>query len=236
MANRNETSLTVTGIGKVLVAPDEAIVRLSILTEGKTADEAVASNAEQTQAVIDAVSKEPNHGVVTSGLSVYPIIDYKPDSSMGTIVGFRASNGVEVTTKVGYVGKIYDVGIAAGANQSSGITFRVQNEAPYREEALRLAVGEALKEAKIVAKAADVELAGVESIQVDPGEGVIFFRTDAINAKSQTTPVIPERQTITARVMVQLHTRDRFDARQGQGQGKMERDAREPKARSPGAA
>jgi len=227
-------NLTVTGIGRVQVIPDEAVVHLSIVTEGRTAAEAVAQNATLTQSVINAVSAQPNHGVTTSGLSVYPIMSYEPNTSVSTIVGFRATNGVVVTTKVGYVGQIYDAGIGAGANQSSGITFRVQNVAPYRAEALRLAVQEAFHEASTVASAANIEVGGVESMQVDPGEDVVFFRSEARSAKAEPTPVIPEQQTITARVVVQFHTRPQLEVRPGQG--KHDRDAMERKARSPGRA
>lgn len=225
MADRHGSQLTVTGIGQVQVAPDEAIVQLSIVTEAQTAAAAVASNARQTQAVIDAVSEQPNHGVTTSGLSVYPIIDYNPDRPPGQIVGFRATNSVEVTTKVGYVGQIFDAGVAAGANQSSGITFRVQDEAPHREEALRLAIAQAFREAKAVAIAADLELRGVESITVEPDSSPLLFRSEAI-AKTGATPVIPGPQTITARVLVQLGTRaDHFRFRPG---ARGERDAKPP--------
>lgn len=215
------------------VAPDEAIVHLSIVTEGTTAAEAVASNARQTQAVIDAVSAEPNHGVTTSGLSVYPVMSYDPNTSVGSIVGFRATNGVDVTTKPDYVGQIFDAGLAAGANQSSGITFRVRNESQYREEALRVAVEEAFKEAKIVAGAANIDLRGIESMQVDPGDGVIFYRSGSVDAKAMATPVIPERQTITARVNVQFRTRDHQDLPQGKAElGQRESSIRRP----PGSA
>jgi hypothetical protein len=214
----------------VQVAPDEAIVHLSIVTEGSNAAEAVASNGRQAQAVIDAVSAEPNHGVTTSGLSVYPIMSYDPDTSVGRIVGFRATSGVDVTTKPGYVGQVFDAGITAGANQSSGITFRVQNETPYREEALRLAVEAAFKEAQIVAGAANLDLRGIDSMQVEPGDGVVFFRSEAIDAKMQATPVIPERQTITARVNVQFRTRDHLALPQGKPEPKQESSARPGRA------
>jgi uncharacterized protein YggE len=158
--------------------------------------------------VVDAVSAQPNHGVTTSGLSVSPIIRYDTNTNVGTIVGFRATNGVEVRTKIGYAGQIYDAGIAAGANESSGITFRIQNETPHREEALRLAVENAYAEARIVAKAAGVELLGPESIQIEAGGGRIFYRSAAIDARSTPTPVIPEEQTISASVQIQFRTRD----------------------------
>jgi uncharacterized protein YggE len=223
--------LTVTGVGNVQVEPDEAVVQLGIVTEAGTAAEAVASNARQTQAVLDAVSAQPNHGITTSGLSVNPIIVYEPNSTTSKIVGFRATNSVEVTTKIGYVGQIYDAGITAGANESSGITFRVRDEGPHRKEALRLAVEQAFEEAKIVAGAADIDLRGIDSIQVDPPEGRVFFRSEAL-AKGSGTPVIPGRQTITARVQVQFGTRSHLELQPGKvGDAKQQ-----PAARRPGSA
>ena len=214
---RQMAHLTVTGAGEVQVSPDEAIVHLTIVTEAPTAAEAVQSNARQTQVVLDAVSAQPNHGVTTSGLSVSPIMTYDPNTSVGRITGFRATNSVDVTTKPAYVGQIYDAGISAGANQSSGITFRVQDEMPYREEALRLAVEQAFREAKLVAGAANLEIRGVESMQVDPADRPIFFRSEAFDAKVAATPVIPERQRVVARVQVQLRTSDVLEAQPGKG-------------------
>lgn len=185
--------------------PDEAVVHLVVLTEGKTAGDAVASNAKATQATIDAVSAQPNHGVTTTGLSVNPIIKY--DSNVETIVGFRATNGVEVKTKVDYAGQIYDAGMSAGANQSSGITFRVQNETPHREEALRLAVQQAFNEARIVAKAAHVDLDGPESIQINSANEHIYYRAEAIRSSGTATPTLPGELTISAGVSIQFKTR-----------------------------
>lgn len=207
MMNDTHGTLQVTGTAKVLVPPDEAVVNLGVLTDGKSAAEAAASNAARTQALIDAVSAQPNHGVTTIGLSVSPIVSYDPGTNVGTIVGFRATNGVEVKTKIGYAGQIYDAGVKAGATQSSGITFRVQNEAPHREEALRLAVEHAFNEARIVAKAASIELDGPASIQIDAGGGRIVYRGEALDAKAVATPVLPEERSIAASVQVQFRTR-----------------------------
>lgn len=206
MNDRNGT-LSVTGIGNVHVTPDEAVIELSVITDGKTAGDATASNARRTQGVIDAISSQPNHGVTTSGLSVSPIYKYEPNTSAGSIVGFRANNTVEVKTKVGYAGQIYDAGVEAGANESSGITFRVQNEAPHREEALRLAVQDAYREAKIVAGASHVELLGPESIQISSGAGRLLYRAAALDEKALTTPVLPEEKTLSASVQITFRIR-----------------------------
>lgn len=200
-------TLSVTGTGNVQGTPDEAVVNLGVVTEGKTAAEAVASNAKVTQAVIEAVSAQPNHGVTTTGLGVSPILHFDQATGVSTIVGFRATNGVEVKTEIADAGQVYDVGIAAGANSSSGITFRIQNEAPYRDEALRLAVENAHHEARVVAQAARVDLVGIQSIQVEPGGGRIAFRAASLEVSAVATPVIPGPTTISATVQIAYRTR-----------------------------
>jgi hypothetical protein len=200
-------TLRVTGTGDIKAAPDEAVVQLRVLTEGKTASDAVASAATQTDAVLKAVSAQPNHGVTTTGLGVSPIVSYDPQTNVPTIVGFRASNGVQIRTKIGYAGQVFDAGVKAGANQSSGISFRLQDEAPFREDALRMAVKAACNEAELVAKATDVELEGPETIEIDPRAGQPYFRAQALEAKSVATPVIPEDLTISASVQILFRTK-----------------------------
>jgi uncharacterized protein YggE len=200
-------TLHVSGTGNVQVTPDEAVIHLGLVTEAKTAADATANNAKATQGVIDAVTSQPNHGVTTTAVSVGPIVSYDQGTGVGTIVGFRATSGVEIKTKVGYAGQIYDVGVQAGATLSSGITFRIQNEAPHREEALRLAVEVAHREAKLVAKAAHLELMGVESIQIGAGGGRVIYRSEAVDLKATATPVMPADKAISATVDIVFRTR-----------------------------
>lgn len=203
---RSNGTLEVTGIGRVNVAPNEATVQLTVITEGKTAGEAVAANAKQTQSVVEAVLEQPNHGVTTSGLGVAPIIEYDV-SSKSRIVGYRATNGVVVKTKIGYAGQVFDAGIQSGANESSGVSFGVNNDASYREDALRLAVKSAFAEACTVATSANVELEGPESITIEPTGGRVFFRTASLERSAPATPVIPEDLTITATVRLVFRTK-----------------------------
>lgn len=200
-------TLEVAGSGRVEVAPDEAVVQLSVVTEAKTAGEAVAQSAALTQAVVDAVAAEPNHGVTTSGLGVGPITHYDPSTQVTSVVGYRATNGVSVRTKVGYAGQVFDAGIRAGANQSSGIDFRLQQEGPHREQALRLAVEDALAQGRVVAQAAGLHILGVETLAVDSGGGRFFLRTAALEAGTPRTPVLPGDLTISAGVRMTLRTR-----------------------------
>lgn len=202
--NHFQGTLDVAGTGNVKVAPDEATISLTVITEGKTASEASTANAKRTQAVLDAVSAQPNHGVTTSGLDVGPIMDYS--TSPSKIVGYRATNSVTVKTKIGYASQIYDAGIGAGANESSGISFGVRDETPFREQALELAVKVASSEARIVAKAAGVSLEGPQSISIDAGGGRIYRPMVAMEKSATATPVIPEDMTISATVRLTYRT------------------------------
>lgn len=204
---RSSGTLEVSGSGRVEVAPDEAVVQLSIMTEAKTASEAVATNAKITQAVVDAVSAEPNHGVTTDGLGVAPMTRYDQATHTTVLVGFRATNGVSAKTKVDYAGQIYDTGIRAGANQSSGIEFRLQSEGPYRQQALQRAVEDASMQAKVVAQAAGLELVGTETISIDSDEGRFYLRSAALEADAPQTPVLPGDLTISAGVRMVYRTR-----------------------------
>jgi uncharacterized protein YggE len=199
-------TLDVSGIGRVTVVPDEATVHLTVITEGKTAGEAVAANAKQTQSVIEAVTEQPNHGVTTSGLGVTPVLEYDVKSHP-RIVGYRATNSVIVKSNISHAGQVFDAGVQAGANESSGLSFGLNNDAQYREDALRLAVRAAFLEARAVAKAADVELDGPETISIEPSGGRVFFRTASLERSAPTTPVLPEDLTITATVRLTFRTR-----------------------------
>lgn len=203
---RSNGTLEVTGTGRVMVAPDEATVQLTVITEGKTAGEAVAANAQQAQSVIEAVSDQPNHGVTTSGLGVSPIIEYEV-SSKPRIVGYRATNTVVVKTKVDHAGQVFDAGIQAGANESSGISFGVSNDDHCREQALRLAVKDAYFEARTVATTADVELEGPETITIEPSGGRVFFKMASLERSAPMTPVMPEDMIVTASVRLVFRTK-----------------------------
>jgi uncharacterized protein YggE len=101
---------------------------------------------------------------------------------------------------------VFDAGIRAGANQSSGIEFRVQQEASHREQALQLAVEDALAQGRIAAKAAGVQVLGVETISIDAG-GRFYLRMAADEVGSPRTPVLPGDMTISAGVRMVLRTR-----------------------------
>lgn len=199
-------TIEVTAAAEVEVAPDQAVISLSVITQAKGAAEAAADNATSMQAVIDAIAGLPHDGLTTIGVGVNPITSYDPQGDSTEIIGFRATNGVTVTAKPADAGRIYDAGVQAGANQSSGISFRVADERPHRDAALRMAMDRAHADARVVAETAAVELVGPQSIHIDPGVEPLVYRAAVLGTEAPTSPMLPDDVTIAASVRVVYRT------------------------------
>jgi uncharacterized protein YggE len=153
--------IEVTGMGAVQVAPDQAVISLSVITRASSRAEAVTDNGTRTQAVIEAVSTLPVLAVTSSGIGVTPIHNR----------GFRATQSVTIVGRPEDIAHVYDVGVRAGANQSSGVSLQLADEWPHRAVALRLAVERARADARVVAEATGMEL-GPMCVRIEPEPGL----------------------------------------------------------------
>ena len=159
-------TINVTGNAQVILAPDIAYISIGVHTEAKSAQEAVAGNNSQTQAVIDAIKSQgvDAKDIKTTNFNVYQQDKFSPSGeSLGTF--FMTDNTVYVTMRdISKIGSILDASIAAGANSIYGITFDVQD----KEAALATGRDEAMADAKAqaeeLAKAAGATLGAVQSI------------------------------------------------------------------------
>jgi hypothetical protein len=211
MAHKNTITgtLELSGEGRVNVKPDIATVRLSILTEGKTADEAVKKNAQKANELIERMLRFeiPREDMKTTGLNLYPFYSNEPDTDIPRIVGYRAQDSIAVEAPVQLAGKVFDAGVAAGANESSGISFALRNERPYREQALGLAIKAAFSEGEAICRVMGVTLSGPRSMVVTQGGGPIRMQSERAMMKSDT-PVLPGELSVAASVQVvfEYHT------------------------------
>jgi uncharacterized protein YggE len=206
-------TVTVTGNGEASAAPDQAVVRLGTTVQTSQADAAQATVNGTMQKALDAIVKLgiPRGAVRTATLtlaSVYssserPVNNPEPPH----VVGFRASNTIEVTlddTKL--VGKVIDAGIAAGANELQGVSFALQNDIEQRRTALVNAASEAKTKAQTIAGALDVPLGPVLEV-IEGGAHVIplnegFGGARMMAAVAVNTPVEPGEVRVQANVTV----------------------------------
>jgi uncharacterized protein YggE len=194
--------VTVTGEATVAVAPDMAIIRVGVTSQGKTAHEASDANAKQMTKVLAAIKDAgiADRDVQTSRLSLQP--QYDPNKN-GTarLTGFQVTN--QVTIKIRDTDKlpvILDRAIAAGANEMSGIEFVVSEQSKLLDQARDDAVIDAHRKAELYAKAAGVKLGRVVSISEEGSNPPPRPVMQAMRAGA--VPVAPGEQMLRASVTV----------------------------------
>jgi hypothetical protein len=197
-----EKLMTVTGEAMVAVAPDMAVIRIGVTSQGKTAHEASDANAKQMTKVLAAVKGTgiADRDVQTSRLSLQP--QYDPNKS-GTarLLGFLVTN--QVTIKIRDIGKlpvILDTAIAAGANEMSGIEFVVSEQSKLLDQARDDAIADARRKAELYAKAAGVKLGKVVAISEEGSSPPPRPVMQAMRAGA--VPVAPGEQMLRASVTV----------------------------------
>ena len=81
-----QRSLNVSGAGLVYLTPDIAYIYIGVHTELPAASDAMAENAAQTEAVIEALKKSGVDGkdIRTTNFSIWSFDKYDPISGMST--------------------------------------------------------------------------------------------------------------------------------------------------------
>ena len=159
------TKLSVTGSGTVLVESDLAIVTVGVQETSKDVLEAQSTVNEKIaaikQALLDAGVQESE--INTDSINIYANYDYSDNTEV--IVGYTARNSLSVrTTDMDNVGSLIDAAFAAGANTLDNVQFTVQDDTQAREQALTMAVEDARRKADVLASAAGLQVASIESI------------------------------------------------------------------------
>jgi len=194
-------SVTVTGVGSVKAAPDEANFSFGIETRGRTAQAAIAANATQMEKLIAALRQAGARDLATQWVSVYPAM--RED---GTVDGYSASNSVSATIGVARAGALIDAAADAGANQISGPGLSSSDSERLYREALSKAVADARSRAEVLAKAAGRSLGEITTMVEAGAQPVPLYREAADTAVS-STPVVPGQQETAATVSVTFDLR-----------------------------
>lgn len=173
-------TLTTSGHGEVKVRPDSLNVNATVETKNANLVQARNENNKKAQAIIAALKglNIPNMKLETQGLNIYPIQDYQQKDKLPKVVGYQVNNGVSITVTGAspealseYGSRIVDTALNAGANNVGGLNFFLNDPAPARAQALDAAVKDARRNADVIAKAADVSVLGVHSIEGSPQFG-----------------------------------------------------------------
>jgi hypothetical protein len=198
--------LRVTGEGRVVSAPDMAVISLGVTAEGDTAATALATNSTAIARVMENLRAAgvADRDIQTSGLSINP--NWKNDDKGGsTISGYIASNMISVRVRaLESLGTTLDAAVKDGANTLNGVEFALQDQAPAMAEARKRAVADALAKAELMAAAAGVKLGPISAIIEGGGEAppMPMMRMAADSFAAGAVPVAAGEMAVEARVTV----------------------------------
>jgi uncharacterized protein YggE len=190
-----EHTITVSGVGRIVVTPDVADLRIGVTVTRGTVKEARAVAADQMTKVIAALKKLgiADRDIQTTGLSLSP--NYRYDNTGGNprITGYSLSNAVAITVRdIDKIGDAVDDSLAAGASTLDSVSFRVDDPAKAQEQARAQAMAQAKSKAQALASAAGVSITGVASISetaITPVPPIYYGAMAGALAKDTSTPV-----------------------------------------------
>jgi uncharacterized protein YggE len=170
--------LSISAEGKSTRVPDLAVFSAGVVSEGKTASEALTANASAMNQVIASLKKAgiADKDVQTSNISLSPVYGQPVVGPNGQvtqeprIVGYQANNMVTIRSRdIKGFGKVLDALVASGANQISGPSFQITDPSAANDEARVAAMKNARARADLYARAAGLRVVRIVSISEGGG-------------------------------------------------------------------
>ena len=199
------TRLELSVTGQVTQAPDVATISAGVVTQARTAGEAMADNARSMAATVAALRRAnvAERDIQTASISLSPQYRYA-DNQPPALTGYQASNRVSVRLReIARTGGVLDALVAAGANQIDGPTFAIDHPDAALDQARTQALADARARAELYAKAAGLHVVRIVTIRED-GNGPPIVRPMMAMAvkRAADTPVESGEQDVTATLSV----------------------------------
>ena len=157
--------IMVTGEGSIDLAPDMAVLSLTVTRQAETARAALDANSsamKEVQAAMTTAGIE-SRDLQTSNFSIQPNYFYPPQQPSGKreppqIVGYTVRNSLVVRVRdISAVGVILDKSVSLGVNEGGNIIFTNEDPSEAITKARVKAMQHAIDKAKTLAAAAGVQ-------------------------------------------------------------------------------
>lgn len=199
--NIQSKTMTLIGQAQVSLVPNIAIVRLGVQTTGENLNEIQSENAQKTQAILQALQQAGITDVKTFQYSIDKIYEYENGTQIDK--GYSVRNILEIrTNNIDQVGIAIDTSVNVGANVVELISFEVSNQEFYYQQALNLAVINAIQKAKSITINLGIKSNPIPINITENSTASIPFQQ--FQREFATTPIIPGNIRIEAFVTVEF--------------------------------
>jgi uncharacterized protein YggE len=168
-------TITVTSTATVKAKPDEALVNFGVRSEDADSAVAMAQNAKDMQAVLDALKAAgiADKDIQTLDVALDQRVENRGRPSERTV--FVASNSVQVTIHaLASIGHVIDAAVGAGADSVNDVRFLLSDPNTIRTDALSQAVKGARTKADALAQAAGAKVLGVVTINEEAYRAPVY--------------------------------------------------------------
>jgi len=204
-------TIQVTGDAETDVMPDQVVISLSVLTEGKDATSVQTENSKKMNQVLDALKNEgvKESEIETLNYNLYPWQewDYKTETLVNK--GYRLQHTIQVKrTDVKSAGKLLDLAVKNGINTVDNVYFTLSDdkEKEVKEELVAKASLKAKEKANSLAKNLGVTVGKVRSVSQSSYSPPIYYASymKAETAASDISPT-PSLSPKSVKVNMQVN-------------------------------
>lgn len=199
--------LTAVGRAETEVAPDRAVLRMTVRAEGKSAGEAGKTVAMRSGKALEALRAKlgPGDRAETAGTSLQPVYAYE-QGKPPRITGYAAEHHLRsVTARIQEVGALLDAMTESADVSIDSVQFELADPAPAQANALRLAAGDARSRARAMAEGLGLNLGPVHSARelgVPPPRQQRDLQMKAMAGGPPETEIFPPQLRVEAEVEV----------------------------------
>lgn len=208
-ANAEDTprTITIAASGFMTARPDRVQITVGVITQDATAKTALEKNSKRFRSVVDGIKGLgiAAKDIATEQFHVTPVYARRKTQRGDrhrSIEAYRITNSVRISIQnIKQIGAVIDRATERGANKIDAIQFIISNLETKLDAARREAMRNAIRKAKLYAKAAGAQLGAIQTIseqrQGHQPRPVMRQRAALMSAP---TPIEPGKREISVRI------------------------------------
>jgi uncharacterized protein len=214
--SQQNVGLWVNGEGKIMAAPDIAMLALGVQTQQSNVADAQRQAADAMSKMVSVIKGKgvADKDIQTQGYNISQVTRWDSKGNIQVIVGYSVTNTMVIKIrKLEDTGSIIDAAANAGGDsiRVNSISFGIDDPKNYQKQARELAIKDAMEKAKQIASVSGVRLGRIvyinESIPYTPSPVVNFSKMDSAGAaQSPVTPVSGGELTVTVDIQMVYDT------------------------------
>jgi len=220
--NEIVNTITVAGIGEVVIKPDIATVSFGVLAENLDVAKAQTESATKINNIINFLKGKgvEEKDIKTTDYNIYPRYDYTqtsefyPYNGKQILAAYVVSQTVEIKIrKIADAGAILSGVGEFGATDISGLNFTIDDEDTVKDQARDLAIQDAKAQAKVLAKGLGVKLVKITSFSEGENYPIYYgisksMMAEGIGGGDAIAPQIPVGENkVTSNVTITYEIR-----------------------------